>query len=90
MARKMTLKNSVNELFDFAKAHECDLDVAYAKKAQEIKEDPEHFMSLADLGEAYAFSKANANYNIVVEARQTGDETKYNEALAEWENGKDN
>ena len=33
----MTLKNAVNELFDCAKAHECDLTIDYAKKAQEIK-----------------------------------------------------
>ena len=32
----MTLKNAVNELFDFAKAHECDLGIAYAKKAQKF------------------------------------------------------
>ena len=81
----MTLKNAVNELFDFAKAHECALNVAFAKKAQEIKEDPEHFMTLADLAEAYAFSKTNANYNIVVEARKTRNEEKYDEALKAWE-----
>lgn len=79
----MTLKNAVNELFDFAKAHECDLDVAYAKKAHEIKGDPEHFMKLGDLSEAYAFSKAH--YNTIVEARKSGNDEKYDEALKAWE-----
>ena len=78
----MTLKNAVNELFDFAKAHECDLTIAYAKKAQEIKEENEEFMTLAELDEAREFAKDN--YNIVVEARQTGNEEAYDEALATW------
>lgn len=78
----MTLKNAVNELFDFAKAHECDLGIAYAKKAQEIREDNEHPMTLEKLGEAFAFAKVN--YNIVVEARETGNDEAYDEALKNW------
>ena len=78
----MTLKNAVNELFDCAKAHECDLTIAYAKKAQEIKEDAEHPMTLVELDEAREFAKDN--YNIVVEARETGNDEAYDEALATW------
>ena len=78
----MTLKNAVNELFDFAKAHECDLSVAYAKKAQEIRENTEHPMTLEELAEAFAFAKNN--YNIIVEARETGNEEEYDAALATW------
>lgn len=78
----MTLKNAVNELFDFAKAHGCDLTIAYAKKAQEIKEDAEHPMTLEELDLAREFAKVH--YNIVVDARQTGNEEEYDEALATW------
>ena len=80
----MTLKNAVNELFDCAKAYECPLDVAYARKSLEIKSDPEHFMTQAELDEAYEFSKTNNFYNVVVEARETGNEEFYDEALAAW------
>ncbi len=80
----MTLKNAVNELFDFAKAHDCNLLIAFAKKAQEIEEDPEHPMTLAELEEAYEFSKPNNFYKVVVEARETGNEEAYDEALATW------
>lgn len=83
MATKLTLKNAVNEYFDFAKAHECDLAIAYAKIAYEIKTGSRDFMTMDDLDRAKAFT--DKHYNVVVEARQTGDETKYNEALAEWE-----
>ena len=84
----MTLKNAVNEVMDFAKAHDCDLNVAEAKIAYEITSGDRDFMTLDELNEAKAFLVDH--YNIVVDARQTGDETKYNEALAEWKNGKRN
>ncbi len=80
----MTLKNAVNELFDFAKAHNCAMDVAFAKKAQEIRKDSEHPMTLEELAEAYAFSKTNANYKVVAEARETGNDEAYDEALKNW------
>ena len=84
----MTLKNAVNELFDCAKAYKCPLDVAYARKSLEIKGDPEHFMTQAELDEAYKFSKTNAHYKVVVDARETGNETVFDEALASWEKRK--
>ena len=80
----MTLKNAVNELFDCAKAYGCDMGVAYARKADEIKKDPEHHMTLSELDEAYEFSKPNNFYKVVAEARETGDETLLDEALATW------
>lgn len=78
----MTLKNAVNEYFDFAKAHECDLAIAYAKIAYEIKTGSRDFMTMDDLDRAKAFT--DKNYDIVVKARQTGDETEYNAALENW------
>ena len=80
----MVLKNAVNELFDCAKAYGCPLDVAYARKSLEIKGDDEHFMTQAELDEAYEFSKTDNFYNVIVEARETGDETALDEALATW------
>lgn len=79
----MTLRNAVNEVMDFAKAHECDLTVAQAKMTEEITSGSRDFMTLEELNRAKAFLVAN--YNTVVEARQTGDNTAYDKALAEWE-----
>lgn len=78
----MTLKNAVNEVMDFAKAHECDLQIAYAKIAHEIKTGSRDFMTMAELDEAKAFLADN--YNVVVEARQTGNDTDYDTALHLW------
>ncbi len=78
----MTLKNAVNELMDYAKVHNCVLHVAYAKKSYEIKNDDSDYMKQSELDEAKAF--LDKNYNIVVDARKTGDETDYDEALALW------
>lgn len=79
----MTLKNAVNEYMDFARVHECDMAIAYAKIAGEIKNGSRDFMTMDDLDRAKAF--IDKNYNIVVDARQSGDETKYDEALKAWE-----
>lgn len=78
----MTLKNAVNEVMDFAKAHECDLTIAQAKIAEEITHGDRDFMTLEELNEAKAFLVDN--YNIVVDARQSGNDEKYDEALAKW------
>ena len=79
----MTLKNAVNEYFDFAKAHECDLAIAYAKIAYEIKTGSRDFMTMDDLDRAKAFT--DKYYDVVVEARKTGNKEKYDEALKAWE-----
>lgn len=79
----MTLKNAVNEVMDFAKAHECDMHTAYARIAHEIKTGSRDFMTMSELDEAKAF--IDKSYNIIVDARQTGDNTEYDKALAEWE-----
>lgn len=81
----MKLKNAVNELMDFSVAHECDLDVACAKMAHEIKSGSRDFMTMGELDEARAFVKDISNYKIVVEARKSGDDTDYDAALAEWQ-----
>ena len=81
----MTLKNAVNELMDFSVAHECDLDVAYAKMAHEIKSGSRDFMSMDELNEAREFVRDVNNYKIVVEARKSGDDTDYDAALTEWQ-----
>ena len=80
----MTLKNAVNELMDFSVAHDCDLEVAYARMAYEIKNGEREIMTMDELNEAREFVRDVANYKIVVEARQTGDDTDYDAALAEW------
>lgn len=80
----MTLKNAVNELMDFSKAHGNDLDVSYAKMAHEIKSGSRDFMKMAELDEAMAFLKNIANYKIAVEARKSGDDTDYDAALEAW------
>ena len=81
----MTLKNAVNELMDFSVAHECDLDVAYAKMAYEIKSGSRDVMSMDELNEAREFVRDVANYKIVVKERKTGDDTDYDEALKLWQ-----
>lgn len=79
----MSLKNAVNEYFDFAKAHECDLAIAYAKIAYEIKTGSRDFMTMDDLDRAKAFT--DKYYDVVVDARQSGNDEKYDEALKAWE-----
>lgn len=81
----MTLKNAVNELMDFSKAHGNDLDVSYAKMAHEIKSGSRDFMTMSELDDARAFLKDIANYKVVVDARKSGDDTNYNAAIEAWE-----
>lgn len=76
----MTLKNAVNEVMDFAKAHECDMQIAYAKIAYEIQSGDRDFMTMDELNEAKAF--IDTHYNAVVIARQTGDWAELDEILA--------
>ncbi|MBQ7793848.1 MAG: hypothetical protein IJ366_04940 [Clostridia bacterium] len=82
----MTLKNAVNELMDFAKVHEVDVHTAYAKIAYEIKTGERDFMTMAELDEAKAF--VDENYDVVVEARKSGNDADYDTALHLW--GKEN
>lgn len=84
----MTLKNAVNEIMDFAKAHDCDMHVAYAKISHMVKAGELDHITTDELTDAHEF--LNKNYFLAVTARQTGNEADFDKALEEWSNGRGN
>ena len=77
----MTLKNAVNELMDFAKAHGNDVHIAYRKMRYAVNVGDVDNITLKELEAAKEF--IDAHYNAVVEARKTGDWSELSEVLGE-------
>lgn len=79
----MRLKDTVNQIMDFAKAHDDDVQVAHAKMVHMIVAEGFEGMTLYDLNKAKSF--IDSHYDIVVNARKTGDCIALDEALSVWE-----
>jgi hypothetical protein len=79
----MRLKDTINQIMDFAKAHDNDVQIAHAKLVHMVVAEGFEGITLYDLNKAKSF--IDSHYDIVVKARQTGDCTALDEALSVWE-----
>lgn len=79
----MKLKEAVNAVMDFSKAQEKDIHNSYARMSHMVKTGELDNITQYELDEAKAF--IDANYDVVVEARKTGNDEKLDERLRVWE-----
>lgn len=79
----MTVKEAVNAVMDFSKAQGKDIHNSYARMSHMVKTGELDNLTQYELDEARAFIAAY--YDIIVEARRSGDETKLDERLRAWE-----
>ena len=84
----MKTKEAVNELMDFAKAQEKDIQNAYSRMRHMIKTGELDNITVAEVDDAYEFIKRN--YTAVVNARNNGDSEAFSEALGAWQNERGN
>lgn len=79
----MKLKEAVNAVMDFAKAQEKDIHNSYARMSHMVKTGELDNITQYELDEAKAF--IDVYYDVVVEARKTGNDERLDERLRVWE-----